>query len=70
MTDAKTGYVFKENDVKDLSRQIVRLLKDEQLRLRMGTKAQEVAFAQYGIESMIDNYCKAIESANKEAKYD
>ena len=70
MTDAKTGYVFKENDVNDLSCQIVRLLEDEQFRLRMGTKAQEVAFGQYGIESMIDNYCKAIESASKEARYD
>lgn len=63
MTYGTTGYVFKENDVDDLARQIVRLLENESERRAMSKCVQSLAYSKYGIESMVNNYCEALEAA-------
>lgn len=70
MTDKKTGYVFKENDVLDCVRQMVRLLDDEVLRCEMSRHVQELAYSRYGIESMVNNYCEAVDKAAEISKGD
>ena len=65
MMNGVTGYVFKENDADDLARQIVRLLENESERRTMSTRVQELAYSKYGIESMVNNYCEALEAAKK-----
>lgn len=67
MADGWTGFTFKENDVDDLVRQIVRLLADEARRQKMSCCAQEIAFERYSMDRMIDNYCAAI-SATMDAQ--
>lgn len=63
MTDGETGFVFKENDADALARQIIRLLESESERCTMSTRVQELAYSKYGIESMVNNYCEALEAA-------
>jgi len=63
MADGQTGFTFRENDIIDLSRQIVRLLGAEASRNEMAICAQALAYEKYGIETMVNNYCEAIEGA-------
>lgn len=63
MTAGTTGLVFKENDPADLARQIVDLLADDNRRQKMSRDVQELAYTRYGIESMVANYCEAVEKA-------
>ena len=63
MADGLTGYVFKENDISDCARQIVRLLEDEPKRRGMAEFVQHRAYANYGIETMVSNYCRAVDKA-------
>ena len=63
MTDGATGFVFKENDSENLARQIVRLLENESERRTISAHVQKLAYSKYGIESMVSNYCEALEAA-------
>jgi glycosyltransferase involved in cell wall biosynthesis len=51
--DGKTGFVFKSEDVEELSRKIVKLLTDDELREEMGKAAMEKA-KEYDWSKIID----------------
>ena len=65
MVDGETGYEFKEGDAADFARQIGRVMGDEVARQAMAKKAQTIAFEKYGIETMISNYCAAVDAAGE-----
>ena len=61
--DGKTGFVFEENNEADFAAKILELLTDEPRRREMSDYAQTLAYEKYGIESMINNYCAAVDAA-------
>ena len=63
MEDGKTGLLFKEGDVGDLAEKIVTLIGDSALRKNMAEHSQNLAFEKYTMDSMVDNYSRAIEAA-------
>lgn len=65
MKDGLTGYVFKEGNVGDLSSQIERLFTNEPKRKEISAYVKNLAFDRYGIDSMVDNFCAAIEEAHR-----
>mgnify|MGYP002626433265 CR=1 FL=1 len=63
MEDGKTGRLFKENDVNDLSNVVNGLLADEPARAKMSQYSREQAFTRYSMDNMISNFVNAIEAA-------
>lgn len=53
--DGETGYLVKPNDEVDLAEKIVKLLKDEKLRRKMGLKGRERALKLFRKETMGQN---------------
>lgn len=68
--NGKTGFVFEEGNVNDLADKVLQVLGDDALQSEMSRYVQQIAFTKYGIDSMIDNYCKAIEVAAKGVGHD
>lgn len=67
MENGKTGMLFKENDTYDLSSVLDELMKDEERWRKMSEYSQKVAFENYSMDQMVDNFCAALEDAHKQA---
>jgi L-malate glycosyltransferase len=52
------GLLFKDNDVKDLAKQIQRILTEEELREKLIQNGQKKAFEKFSMEKTIKNYEK------------
>lgn len=61
MEDGKTGFCFAEDDIEELTACCNALLSNEEKRLEMSRYCQYVAFNQYSMKQMINNYCSALE---------
>ncbi|VEP12240.1 Glycosyl transferase group 1 [Hyella patelloides LEGE 07179] len=51
-----TGYLATPEDTEDLSRGIVQLLEDDELRQQMSQNCRAIALAEYGIEIQVQRY--------------
>ena len=63
MNNGVTGLTFRENDVKDLAEKIEYMLNNPEKCQEMGRSAKELVFRKYSMETMVDNFCQAIEAA-------
>lgn len=61
--DGVTGYVFAENNEADLANKVMKLLVNKQKLCEMSEYVHNLAHTRYGIELMVENYCKAINAA-------
>ena len=59
--DGKTGYIFRNEDVEQLSQQMIRVLKDDDLRKRLAKAGQEKAMREFSIAAMAKNTMKVYE---------
>lgn len=64
--DGKTGRMFKEFDIDSLASTIAGLLNDETALKQMGAYAQQRVFAKFSMETMIKNFCAAVDDAHNQ----
>lgn len=62
VSDGETGYLSDIGDTEKMSRDTVKLLKDEDLRRGFGEKGREQAIARYGSDKIIPQYISFYES--------
>lgn len=67
MENGKTGLLFKEHDTEDLARTLDELMSDEGRREKMSEYSRKVAFENYSMDMMINNFSAAIEDAASQA---
>ena len=63
MIDGQTGLLFNEDDDVDLANKMCLIVADENRRRNMAAFARQHVFSKYTMESMVDNFCRAIEDA-------
>ena len=68
MENGKTGLLFKEHDTEDLARTLDELMSDEGRRGKMCEYSRKVAFENYSMDMMINNFSAAIEDAASQVK--
>ena len=68
MENGKTGLLFKEHDTEDLARTIDELMSDEERRDKMCEYSKKIAFENYSMDMMINNFSAAIEDAASQVK--
>lgn len=56
VAENRTGYLADPNDPADLARAILLLLRDPELRRRMGQTAREFVRARYSLQAIVDRY--------------
>ncbi|HEX8738326.1 MAG TPA: N-acetyl-alpha-D-glucosaminyl L-malate synthase BshA [Pyrinomonadaceae bacterium] len=61
VTEGETGFLSDIGDVEKMSDDVMRFLKDEELRQSFGEKARESAVSRYGSELIIPQYIKFYE---------
>ena len=64
MENNKTGLLFRESDVKDLACKLNELMSDENRWQEMSSYSRKVAYENYSMDQMVDNFCSAIEDAH------
>ena len=67
MENGKTGLLFKESDTEDLARALNDLMSDEKRWNEMSTYSKKIAYENYSMDSMVNNFCAAIEDAHAQA---
>jgi len=65
VADGKTGLLVKPGDIEELETALVKLLADEDLRLRMGEKARQVAKAKFNQEAMVGKTLKVLKEVRQ-----
>lgn len=66
MIEGKTGLLFKEGDWKCLQRAMGVILADDKNRTRMSTFCKEYVFANFTMEKMVENFCRAIQDGERQ----
>ena len=61
VTDGETGFLSDIGDAEKMSDDVMRFLKDEEMRMAFGRQARESAVARYGTELVIPQYLKFYE---------
>lgn len=67
MENGKTGLLFKESDTYDLASTLNILMSDEARWKEMSAYSKKIAYENYSMEQMIDNFCAALEDAHEQA---
>ena len=70
MENGKTGLLFKEGDVDDLARVLDELMSNDARWKEMSEYSKKVAYENYSMEQMVNNYCAAIEDAHMQVAKD
>ncbi|HVE59771.1 MAG TPA: N-acetyl-alpha-D-glucosaminyl L-malate synthase BshA [Pyrinomonadaceae bacterium] len=68
VTDGETGFLSDIGDTEKMSDDVMKLLKDEAMRIEMGAKARESAVSRYGSELIIPQYISFYEKILQTAK--
>lgn len=64
MENGKTGLLFRESDAEDLARVLDDLMSNETRWQEMSNYSKKTAYENFSMDSMINNYCAAIEDAH------
>jgi len=68
VTDGETGFLSDIGDIEKMSDDVMKLLKDEEMRIAFGEKARESAVSRYGSELIIPQYISFYEKVLQTAK--
>ena len=60
--DAETGFLVNPRDTEAVAERIIRLIKDEKLRKRMGRKARKIVVEKYSLEKISEEYYRLYRS--------
>lgn len=66
MENGKTGLVFSEGDVKSLADKMSLIVADASLFSKMSKRAKELAYTEYSMDRMVQNFSEAIEACRNE----
>lgn len=65
LREGVTGLTFREDDVNDLADKVLSMIVNPKRTKEMGDKARKLAFSEYSMRQMVENYCAAIIAAHK-----
>jgi len=60
--DAETGFLINPRDTEAVAERIIRLIKDEKLRKKMGRKARKIVVEKYSLEKISEEYYRLYRS--------